>query len=171
MDVIAEKMTGCFSILQVSGSARIVSVMLRLLWYVWNTHLVFKKSCIEYPVRKAARCLEQGIRPLSYLYLKKNVYWRIWSKRVISVIFQNEHRMTTLHLLLTIYSGSILWSWKWTKLAKSLLSTQKQEKTREAPIPTEGKMAQTLERTVAHRGLKISFLFGLYYHVKIGTHN
>lgn len=91
--------------------------------------------------------------------------------RVISVIFQNEHKMTPLHLLLTIYNGGILWAWKWTKLAKSSLSTQKQEKTWKAPIPTDGKMAQTLERTVAHSGLQISLLFRLYYHVKIGTHN
>lgn len=28
--------------------------------------------------------------------------------RVISVIFQNEHKMTPLHLLLTIYNGGIL---------------------------------------------------------------
>lgn len=30
--------------------------------------------------------------------------------RVISVIFQNEHKMTPLHLLLTIYNGGILFS-------------------------------------------------------------
>lgn len=101
--------------------------------------------------------LKQGLGPVNYLYLKNILFWSIWSmgglnKQLLTsylifiIILQNKHKLITLQLPLTIYNGSMLWAWKWTNLAKPWLRMKKQEKMWESPMPTEGKMAQPLER-------------------------